>query len=339
MKTKITFLILLVSITLFGQNQKPGEIVISKEHLISILQKFKNQDNPAADKQSVTNEVLLASKTIRNDSVMQRVRALESELIALRSKVEADANRSIVRDTVFVSTLKTMTKKDTLYNSAVKKASVQKDVVVNDENKNYKQQLDDLNAKYDAVLRNQEKILAMQAVSTIAVPATVAVVSQKETAPVEKPIMVKTVKPISSLVVVADSTVVKANNIEVKPATKLVSAEEIIEAKFRKTQAQVFFDNNSFKISSIDNLRLEQIVKELNENLSLSVFLEGYSSKSGNAAYNNKLSLFRNNAVKQVLIKNGISVKRIFSQNHGVDTSSTNEASARRVDISFDVKD
>ena len=339
MKTKISFILLLVTTVFFGQNQPTGEIVVSKTHLISILQKFKTQNDPVADKQSLTTEVLLAATTAPNDSVMKRVRALEKELAVLRAKVDATAKQKVIRDTVFVSSLNTTVKKDSIINTAANPNTTQKAPLVNEVNKNYEQQLNALNNKYEALLRNQETLLALQKQNnTIVVPAA-AIVSQKETKPIEKIVTVAPVAPVSSLVVVSDSTAIQTPEVKIQPAAKLVTAKEILKAKYAKTQAQVFFDNNSAKVGSTDTMRLGQLIKDLNENQSLSVFLEGYSSKSGNADYNNKLSLLRNNAVKQILVKNGISVKRIFSQNHGVDESSANDAAARRVDVSFDVKD
>ncbi|WP_366186836.1 OmpA family protein [Flavobacterium ovatum] len=339
MKTKITFILLLATTVFFGQNQQTGEIAISKTHLISILQKFKTQNPIAVDKPVVVTAVVLANKTIGNDSVMRRVRALENELVVLRAKIDSAAKQTVVHDTVVVTSPKTIVVRDTVYSTVANASNTQKAPLVNDENKNYEQQLNALNTKYDALLRNQEKLLALQKLNMIAVPAGVAVVSNKETKPVEKPITVAAVKPISSLVVVTDSTTIQTADTTIKPAPTPVTAKEVLEAKYAKTQAQVFFDNNSFKMGSTDALRLEQLVKDLKENDSLSVFLEGYTSKSGNADYNNKLSLLRNNAVKQFLLEKGISAKRISSQHHGVDTNSTNEAAARRVDVSFDVKD
>ncbi|WP_159085954.1 OmpA family protein [Flavobacterium faecale] len=332
MKTKISFILFLVCSTFYGQTQQEGEIVISKAHLISILQKFKKQDSSTLDKQAVTSQVLLALKTVANDSVMQRMRVLENELESLRSKIDTVSKRAVVRDTVYLSTLKTVVTRDTVYNA---NSAYQKPTVVSEDSRNYERQLSDLNSKYDAILRNQERLLTLQTVNTVAVPAAVAVVAQPKAQPKE----VVTVAPVESLVVLTDTPAAPTTSIVITPEITTVTAAQLLKEKFAKIQARVYFDNNSAKISGTDALRLHQLLDDLTLNPSLQVFLDGYASKSGNVAYNTKLSMLRNDAVKQYLIQEGVPANRISSEYHGVDATSLDAAAARRVEVSFDVRD
>lgn len=332
MKTKITFIVLLFTAVVVGQNQNEGEIVISKTHLISLLQKFKQQDDIKLDEEEVTKELLFTNKTVKSDSLTQRVRVLENQIAVLKAKIDAGA-----KDTVVVSSFKTIVIRDTLYRAIVDSNGYQKSTVVSEDNKNYENQLNTLNRKYETLLRNQEALLARQKQNTVVVNPAVAL--NKETKPAESITAVTTFDPVSSLVVVKDSLPSNSAELKIKPEVKSVVVPDVVKTKISEVHTQVFFDNNSVQINSGDTVRLQQLVEVLNENESLSVFLEGYSSKKGNSDYNNKLSLLRNDSVKQFLIERGVSVKRIFSQHHGVDSKSLNEAAARRVDVSIDVKD
>jgi outer membrane protein OmpA-like peptidoglycan-associated protein len=332
MKTKITFIVLLFTAVVVGQNQNDGEIVISKTHLISLLQKFKQQDYIKLDEEEVTKELLFTNKTVKSDSLTQRVRVLENQIAVLKAKIDAGA-----KDTVVVSSFKTIVIRDTLYRAIVDSNGYQKSTVVREDNENYENQLNTLNRKYDALLRNQEALLARQKQNIVVVNPAVAL--NKETKPAESITAVTTLDPVSSLVVVKDSLPSNSTELKIKPEVKSVVVPDVVKTKISEVHTQVFFDNNSAQINSGDTVRLQQLVEVLNENESLSVFLEGYSSKKGNSDYNNKLSLLRNDSVKQFLIERGVSVKRIFSQHHGVDSKSLNEAAARRVDVSIDVKD
>lgn len=334
MKTKISFMLLLVCSTIIGQAQQEGEIVISKAHLISILQKFKKQDNLTSDKQALTSEVLIAAKTVPSDSVMQRMRKLENDLAVLRYRMDTVANRAPKRDTIYSSTLKTVVNRDTIYNNTT---AYQEPTTNNYDSRRYEQQLNDLNAKYDDILRNQERLLTLQRVNTVAVPAAVVVASQSKTEPKEV-VTVAPVVPVDSLVVGTDTPVVPTPSAVIKPEIKAITATQLLKERFAKTQAIVYFDNNSAKVSGTDALRLHQLLDDLTLNPLLQVFLNGYASKSGNVAYNAKLSMMRNDAVKQYLIQEGVDAKRISSQYHGVDSTSTDAASARRVEVSFDVR-
>ncbi|SDZ94466.1 Outer membrane protein OmpA [Flavobacterium gillisiae] len=332
MKTKITFIVLLFTAVVVGQNQNEGEIVISKAHLISLLQKFKQQDDIKLNKEEVTKELMFTNKTVKSDSLTQRVRVLENQIAVLKAKIDAGG-----KDTVVVSSSKTIVIRDTLYRTVVDSNGYQKSTAVREDDKNYENQLNTLNRKYETLLRNQEVLLARQKQNIVVVNPVVAL--NEETKPAESITAVTTFDPVSSLVVVKDSLPSNSTELKIKPEVKSVVVPDVVKTILSEVHTQVFFDNNSAQINSGDTVRLQQLVEVLNENESLSVFLEGYTSKKGNSDYNNKLSLLRNDSVKQFLIERGVSVKRIFSQHHGVDSKSLNEAAARRVDVSIDVKD
>ena len=336
MKTKTTLILLLFTTLFFGQNHQEGEIVISKPHLISILQKFKNQKTEVAPKNEITSELISEYNTVNNDSLTQRMNLLENRLATLRMNRDTILKQRVILDTVFTSSKKITVIRDTIYNTVVN--NTQKPLYVEDRNKSYERQLNLLNNKYDALLHNQERLLMLQKVNTIAVPAAVAVVAATSTKAAEKIETVANVNRVDNLVVVTDSLALEQADVAIKPSAKFVSVQEILKEKYEKVQAQVFFDNNATKIEQGDAIRLGEVALDLDGNPNLLVFLEGYSSKKGNIDYNNKLSLLRNDAVKQFLIENGISPKRILSQHHGVDTNSSTETMARRVDVSFVVK-
>lgn len=98
----------------------------------------------------------------------------------------------------------------------------------------------------------------------------------------------------------------------------------------------VYFANNSTKLSSSD----EMAVKKLAENLDgydgddYTVMLHGFASKSGSAAYNNKISFERAENVKRALRQNGINAKNIVVYPHGIDDSGKPEE-ARRVEVTL----
>jgi outer membrane protein OmpA-like peptidoglycan-associated protein len=337
MKTKLILALLFITTLFYGQTQQTGEIVISKSNLISVLEKFKTQNKPVASEQENNNSLLIVNKAVYNDSLIKKVRFLENELAAIRSKMDAVANQTLVRDSVVTSSVKIIVIKDTVYEAVA--ATTQKKLAVDGRNKNYEQQLNALNSKYEALLRNQEKLMATSKANAIVLPTPVAIVANEKKSTAEKIEQVVAINSIDDLNLVADSTVIATTNVEVKQAAEFVSVQKILKEKYEKVQVQVFFDNDATTIQQGDAIRLKQFAKNLNPNVSLLLFLEGYSSKKGNAAYNNKLSLARNEAVKQFLIKNGVSSKSILSQHHGVDNSSSSEAMSRRVDVSFIVKE
>lgn len=100
-------------------------------------------------------------------------------------------------------------------------------------------------------------------------------------------------------------------------------------------QQKIFFANNSVALSSNDKANLAQLAKIVQQNdPAVTVVIRGFASNSGSAQYNNKISFNRAEAVKKVLMQNGLSVKHILTMHHGIDNSSS-AADARRVEVTL----
>jgi hypothetical protein len=85
--------------------------------------------------------------------------------------------QTLVRDSVVTSSVKIIVIKDTVYEAVA--ATTQKKPV-DGRNKNYEQQLNALNSKYEALLRNQEKLMATSKANAIVLPTPVAIVANEK---------------------------------------------------------------------------------------------------------------------------------------------------------------
>lgn len=115
------------------------------------------------------------------------------------------------------------------------------------------------------------------------------------------------------------------------------SALEGLLRKYGNFKKQVFFANNSSKVTASDMEYIKDVVQVLKKNPELSIVLEGYASPVGNAIYNKQLSMRRSEAVQSVLESEGISSSRIVVGFKGEDHSGS-DAHARRVDMSIVIK-
>lgn len=115
------------------------------------------------------------------------------------------------------------------------------------------------------------------------------------------------------------------------------SALEELLRKYGNFKKQVFFANNSSKVSASDMEYIDDVVQVLRRNPELSIVLEGYASPVGNANYNKRLSMRRAEAVQSSLESKGISSARIVAAFKGEDHSGS-DAHARRVDMSIIIK-
>jgi OmpA-OmpF porin, OOP family len=104
---------------------------------------------------------------------------------------------------------------------------------------------------------------------------------------------------------------------------------------------RVLFNLNASSIRSSFTTRLDEVVSTLNENPQLKVEIVGHADDTGGKDYNLKLSIDRAVAVKQYLIRNGISERRIITYGKGstqpLSDNQTPEAQQRnrRVEINF----
>lgn len=105
--------------------------------------------------------------------------------------------------------------------------------------------------------------------------------------------------------------------------------------EFKNFSKTVYFGNNSSSLKSSDVKDLEEIVQLVKDNKpNLTVALHGFSSKSGSAEYNEKLSFRRAESVKKALLDAGLSSKDLLIMNHGVDAEGSADQ-ARRVEINL----
>lgn len=104
---------------------------------------------------------------------------------------------------------------------------------------------------------------------------------------------------------------------------------------------RVLFALNASAIQSTYTSRLDEVISTLQENPQLKVEIVGHADDTGGKDYNLKLSIDRAVAVKQYLIRNGISERRIITYGKGstqpLSDNQTPEAQRRnrRVEINF----
>jgi len=84
-----------------------------------------------------------------------------------------------------------------------------------------------------------------------------------------------------------------------------------------KVSTPIMFEVNKTVIHKSSYPVLEEAKKLLEEDKSSYIIVDGYTDITGRPAYNKALSLKRANAVKQHLIKMGISARRIKVLGHG----------------------
>ena len=94
----------------------------------------------------------------------------------------------------------------------------------------------------------------------------------------------------------------------------------------------VLFDTDKATIQNLYTQELDDIVAVMNHNPGLRVEIQGHSDNVGSAAYNQKLSKKRANAVMGYLLKQGISRDRLSSKGFGfTQPAATNNSSEGRV--------
>lgn len=98
---------------------------------------------------------------------------------------------------------------------------------------------------------------------------------------------------------------------------------------------RVFFANGSRSLNAQAFESIHKAIKKMEENPSFQVMVKGFASKTGNSIFNQKLSARRTDAVKEALVRRGISPGRILSSYYGEDLETVDDAYGRRVEILF----
>lgn len=88
----------------------------------------------------------------------------------------------------------------------------------------------------------------------------------------------------------------------------------------------IFFDTNSYLLSTLSVTELDLLIELLNETESLKIEIEGHTDNIGDAKLNQKLSENRAKAVYSYLINHGIEAKRLSYKGYGATKpNATNE--------------
>ena len=147
--------------------------------------------------------------------------------------------------------------------------------------------------------------------------------------------------PIKGFCKTADMPItqaVKVPTIVIEPEIK--NQDSIINEQIDRTVINFEFDSNN-KITNNEVLNyLAKLARQL-ESSSRSVSITGHTDSLGNESYNEKLGLGRANAIKNILIKNGLTSNMITTKSMGerepVATNETNSGQLqnRRVELFY----
>jgi outer membrane protein OmpA-like peptidoglycan-associated protein len=103
----------------------------------------------------------------------------------------------------------------------------------------------------------------------------------------------------------------------------------------------ILFNSGKATIRPESNVKLEEIVKVMNNYSIANFLLEGYTDSTGSAVKNLQLSKERALAVKEYLVANGINANRLSSEGYGIEKpiasnkTEAGRAQNRRVEISL----
>jgi outer membrane protein OmpA-like peptidoglycan-associated protein len=344
MKFKNAISLIILFCSFIGNSQskvEEGEIIISEENLIDLIQKIREKRDANYLLSQKTNVVSTTNLEIDLSEVNSKLLTLEKELKYLTLLLESKTTNEEVNTEYYIiknankenqTTEKIIHPTDTIYKirEVYEKPT---EIVVT---------LKDTNKK-DKIVENKEPINTKNTIVPIVVKS-----SNNSDSSVEA--IERLERKIDSLFATNKKIVYATNNqpLEIKPSklvtktdtvylkNKNISTYDLLNSKFSDFQEKVYFTNNSSKIVMFEDVN--SIVTLLNSNENLDVYLKGFASNKGNAIYNQELSFKRTEAIKRYLISNGIHPSRILSQFHGIDYESKNEKEARRVEMSFIIR-
>jgi peptidoglycan-associated lipoprotein len=82
--------------------------------------------------------------------------------------------------------------------------------------------------------------------------------------------------------------------------------------------SNVHFETNRYLIKGRENLNIvDKVARYMKENPSAYIFVEGHCDERGAAAYNLSLGAKRSNSIRNLLIKGGIDLNRVFTISYG----------------------
>lgn len=119
---------------------------------------------------------------------------------------------------------------------------------------------------------------------------------------------------------------------------RVVTAEPVNAERSREALAglTVYFEHDQANLSAQEVKQLEDLAPQIQaHSQDVLVIIRGFASDVGNAFYNNQLSFKRADAVKAILIRNGVDPKNMMTLFHGEDPTQ-DAAQARRVEVSVE---
>lgn len=131
------------------------------------------------------------------------------------------------------------------------------------------------------------------------------------------------------------------DTIIIEKTTRVDTSEEEFEArklKYENYFKQLFFENNSVEIKEKYNDLITSMVDLLKSDSKIDIAISGFASKTGNEAYNQKISMQRALELKNKLTQMGINSNRILTSYEGIDYEAESLAAARRLDIKLIVR-
>ena len=123
------------------------------------------------------------------------------------------------------------------------------------------------------------------------------------------------------------------NNYQAKGGSAANSSDfsgDVVSDLIKKGYISAYFDFNSSTPQVSSTWAIDIVVKYLKENSGANVLISGYADELGGTNYNSSLSQKRANAVKDILVKAGVSASRISTEGKGEDTSVDKSSSRAR---------
>ncbi|WP_375561977.1 OmpA family protein [Bernardetia sp. OM2101] len=138
-----------------------------------------------------------------------------------------------------------------------------------------------------------------------------------------------------------EKTVVEENSTTTKDTVVVMNKEEKaptinqISKVVGIKKVEIFFKTGSSDIVPKDKEKIAPLIEVLKNDKNLSVRIYGFTDSKGSAAFNQKLSKQRTEAVKKILLEAGISETRIVEASFGIDTNNPygEDFYGRRVEI------
>lgn len=95
----------------------------------------------------------------------------------------------------------------------------------------------------------------------------------------------------------------------------------------------VYFETNKWDVRTESRAELDKLVEIMKENPNLRIEVAGHADQRGSASYNQWLSNKRSNAVRDYLVKNGVSPSQLEVKGYGEDSSFPTLDENRRVEF------